>query len=106
MGSQFNRRNAPAPVGGVVPGSAANKILLALRAGGMSGADLHERLHAHSLSDPIIKLHKAGLIKQETHNGWPGFFYQITPAGLALVQPDGPLSYRAQPAVLAHSDLL
>jgi DNA-binding HxlR family transcriptional regulator len=106
MGVKFNRRNASAQAGGVVPGSAANRILLALRAGGMNAGELTERLREHNLNDQIRRLHELGLITREKHPGWPGFYHQITSAGLELVQPGGPLCYRAQPDVQAHSDLL
>lgn len=102
MGERYNRNDHPLAVFGVIPGSMANRVLLALRAGAMESETLYARLPG--CSEAIRSLLAAGLVVRISLHGRHGSRYQITRDGMQLVTAGGPLCYRAMPVVLPYAD--
>ena len=84
----------PASVCGVVPGSIQNRILLALRAGGMGSSELAERFHRRA-DFHLPQLIALGFVTRS--GSYRNYFYQLTATGQQLVRENGLLSYRAMP---------
>lgn len=78
--------------GRIEAGTAAHRILLALRAGELTQEQMSARVNCPS--NALTQLARDGLIEKPTH-GKKGEAIRITPAGLALVAPGGPLSRKA-----------
>lgn len=78
--------------GKVMAGTAAHRILLALRAGELTQEQMSARVNCPS--NALTQLVRAGLI-EKPEAGKKGEAIRITPAGLELVAPGGPLSRKA-----------
>lgn len=85
--------NSAKATGGLMPGGVEHRLLLALRGvGGMTKSQITERF-GNPQSGPLHRLRVAGLISMPDI-GQKGDAVQITPTGLALTAPDGPLCRR------------
>lgn len=77
-------------INGIVPGSMAHQILLALRGpGGMTSDQVYARFS--SPSQAMCNLRRAGLIDTPP-NGHKGQPIRLTASGRNLVDPAGPLA--------------
>ena len=81
-------KTAPA----IIVGSMEHQLLLACRAGGMTGSQIKERWGAHA-GTTAQRLARRRLLKAPSGDSRE-CEYTITEAGRALVAPDGPLSRR------------
>lgn len=89
--------NAPKPVGGVVPGSSAHRLMLALRAGPMTSDQVAERFGRY-LNDAMRRLDRQGYLGKPAP-GKQGERIALTDTGKALVSPGGPLARRTSEIV-------
>lgn len=86
------RSDAPRAVGGVVPGSTAHRLMLALRAGQMTSEQVAERFGRY-LNDAARRLAQRGYLTTPGI-GKQGERLALTETGKALVAPGGALSRR------------
>lgn len=83
------RRDSPKSVGGVIPGSSAHRLLLALRAGNMTSEQVAERFGRY-MNDAAWRLARRGYLTAPAIGKRDGCL-ALTEAGKALVSPDGAL---------------
>lgn len=86
------RSDAPKAFGGVIPGSSAHRLMLALRAGKMTSEQVAERFGRY-MNDAAWRLARRGYLTTPALGKKDGCL-SLTDAGKALVSPDGPLSRR------------
>lgn len=86
------RKNDPRSVGGVIPGSSAHRLMLALRAGNMTSEQVAERFGRY-MNDAAWRLAQRGYLTAPAI-GKHGGCLALTEEGKALVAPDGALSRR------------
>lgn len=86
------RSDAPRAIGGVVPGSTAHRLMLALRAGQMTSEQVAERFGRY-MNDAAWRLAQRGYLTAPAI-GKKDECLALTEAGKALVAPDGALSRR------------
>lgn len=82
--------DAPKPIGGVIPGSSAHRLMLALRAGAMTSEQVVERFGRY-MNDAAWRLAQRGYLTAPAIGKKDGRL-ALTETGQALVAPDGPLS--------------
>lgn len=86
------RSDAPRAIGGVIPGSSAHRLLLALRAGDMTSEQVAERFGRY-MNDAAWRLARRGYLTAPAI-GKHGGCMALTAEGKALVSPDGALARR------------
>ena len=91
------RADAPRAVSGVIPGSTAHRLMLALRAGPTTSEQIAERFGRY-LNDAAWRLAQRGLITTPGL-GKKGECFALTEAGKALVAPGAALSRRQSETV-------
>lgn len=86
------RTDAPKAVGGVIPGSSAHRLLLALRAGNMTSEQVAERFGRY-MNDAAWRLARRGYLTAPAIGKKDGCL-ALTEEGKALVAPDSALARR------------
>lgn len=86
------RLDGPKSVGGVVPGSSAHRLMLALRAGNMTSEQVAERFGRY-MNDAAWRLARRGYLTAPALGKKDGCL-ALTAEGKALVAPDGALARR------------
>lgn len=86
------RTEGPRAIGGVIPGSSAHRLLLALRAGNMTSEQVAERFGRY-MNDAAWRLARRGYLTAPALGKKDGCL-ALTEEGKALVSPDGALARR------------
>lgn len=86
------RTEGPRAIGGVIPGSSAHRLLLALRAGNMTSEQIAERFGRY-MNDAAWRLARRGYLTAPPIGKKDGCM-ALTAEGKALVSPDGALARR------------